>query len=102
MTPEQIDTVTNGLINLHTFISDWWPAITGLALFAAGTWLALRVAHFLGTVDRIPAAPDNQPGTNADDLWACRRIATEPLADPDHTRRLINYLRDTGKEKPQP
>ncbi|MEY9995821.1 hypothetical protein ABIE67_007853 [Streptomyces sp. V4I8] len=51
---------------------------------------------------RTPAAPDNQPGTNTDDLWTCRHILREPLADPDHTRRLINYLRDTGEENPQP
>lgn len=99
MTPAQIDTVTNGLINLHTFVSDWWPALTGLAITAAGTWLAFRCARFLGQHD-MPAAPDNQPGTDADDLWTCRRIAAEPLADPDHTRRLINYRRDTGEEKP--
>ena len=48
MTPAQIDTVTNGLINLHTFVSDWWPAITGLAITTFGTWLAFRCARFLG------------------------------------------------------
>ncbi|MFD9070570.1 hypothetical protein [Streptomyces lasiicapitis] len=24
--------------------------------------------------DHTPAAPDNQPGTDEDDLWTCRRI----------------------------
>lgn len=99
MTPEQIDTVTNGLINLHTFVADWWPALVGLGIAAVGTWLAFRCARFLGTQDRVPAAPDNQPGTNTDDLWTCRRIGSEPLANPDQTRRLINYLRDTGEEQ---
>lgn len=99
MTPEQIDTVTNGLINLHAFVSDWWPAGVGLAFVVGGTWIAFRCARFLGATDRIHAAPDNQAGTNTDDLWTCRRIGAEPLADPDQTRRLINYLRDTGEEK---
>lgn len=48
---------------------------------------------------RTPAADDNQAGTNATDLWTCRRIEAEPLADPDASRRLITYLRDTGEEE---
>jgi hypothetical protein len=80
MTPAQIDTVTNAVVNIHAFVSDWWPAITGLALFAGGTWLALRVARFLGQHD-TPAAPDNQPGTNTDDLRTCRRINALPTAE---------------------
>lgn len=82
MTPAQIGTVTNGLINVHAFVADWWPALVGLAIAAAGTWLALRVARFLGTADRIPPAPDNQPGTNTSDLWTCRRIAAQPTTQP--------------------
>lgn len=48
---------------------------------------------------RVPAAPDNQPGINAADLWACRHIASEPLADPNATNRLLDDIR---KENPQP
>jgi hypothetical protein len=79
VTPEQIDTITNAAINLHTFVATWWPAITGLAIAVGGTWLALRVARFLGQHD-TPAAPDNQPGSNTDDLRTCRRIAAQPAA----------------------
>lgn len=75
MTPQQIDDVTNAALNVHAFVADWWPAGVGLAFVAGGTWLAFRCARFLGAHDRVPAAPDNQAGTNADDLWACRRIA---------------------------
>lgn len=64
MTPTQIDTVTNGLINLHAFVADWWPALVGIAFAVGGSWLAFRVAQFLGAHDRIPPAPDNQTGSN--------------------------------------
>jgi hypothetical protein len=47
-----------------------------------------------------PAAPDNTAGGDNELLATCRRIDAEPLADPDATRRLINYLRDTGEETP--
>lgn len=63
MTPEQIDTVANGLVNAHAFLADWWPAGVGLAIAAGGTWLAFRCARFLGAHDRVPPAPDNQAGT---------------------------------------
>jgi hypothetical protein len=29
----------------------------------------------------LPAAPDNQPGTNPDLLWTCRRIGAQPTAN---------------------
>ncbi|MFF7184664.1 hypothetical protein ACFZAR_05395 [Streptomyces sp. NPDC008222] len=35
---------------------------------------------------RIPAAPDNQPGTNPDDLWTCRRINALPTTSRKETR----------------
>lgn len=66
MTPEQIDAATNGLINVHAWLDTWWPALVGLALAVGGTWLAFRCARFLGSLDRIAAAPDNQAGTNTD------------------------------------
>jgi hypothetical protein len=36
----------------------------------------------------LPAAPDNQPGIDADLLWACRRIDRQPTT--------------SRKENPQP
>ncbi|WP_369167843.1 hypothetical protein AB5J49_08180 [Streptomyces sp. R28] len=68
MTPAQISAVTNGLINVHAAIDTWWPALVGLAIAVGGTWLAFRCARFLGATDRLPGAPDNQAGTNTDNL----------------------------------
>jgi hypothetical protein len=57
------------------------PALVPLAgVLAVGIW---TVAHSIcGHRTRIPAADDNKPGTNADDLWACRRINALPSAQP--------------------
>jgi hypothetical protein len=62
------------------------PAILapGLLMAARSLW---RERH------RLPAAPDNQAGIDAQALWTCRRIAREPLADPNATRRLLNDIR---------
>ncbi|MFG2352638.1 hypothetical protein [Streptomyces sp. NPDC048521] len=47
------------------------------ALVAPGAVIALRTLWRERT--RLPAAPDNQPGTDTEALWTCRRImrATE-------------------------
>ncbi|MCW7941622.1 hypothetical protein AAW14_06125 [Streptomyces hygroscopicus] len=52
---------------------------TGAATFivAAG----YRTGNAIGRrARRIPAAPDNQPGTDPHLLWECRRIEAQPLA----------------------
>ncbi|QCX81182.1 hypothetical protein C9F11_37995 [Streptomyces sp. YIM 121038] len=46
---------------------------------AAGIALGVQAAlHWARTrrlrQPQVPAAPDNQPGTNTDALWECRRI----------------------------
>lgn len=77
------------------WLADHAPVICGLAITAAGL---CAVRYNLRRCRHLPAAPDNVPPTDTDDLWTCRRILAEPLADPDATRRLINYLRDNGEE----
>lgn len=43
MTPEQIDTVTNGLINTYTFIDEHWAHAAYLACTAAVWWALARI-----------------------------------------------------------
>lgn len=43
-----------------------------------------RLLAALNRHHRIPAAPDNQPGTDPTTLWTCRRTWTASGADPDH------------------
>lgn len=57
------------------------------AWFAASTLAVTVVARYGRRTRRIPAATDNQPGTDNDALTACRRIAAQTAA---------------RKEKPQP
>lgn len=42
MTPAQIDTVTNGLVNLHAFIDRHWPALIAFAIAGACWWAMWR------------------------------------------------------------
>jgi hypothetical protein len=44
---------------------------------AVGIW---AMWHAIAGPRRIPAAPDNQPGTSVDDLITCRRIDALPTA----------------------
>lgn len=69
-------------------------ALIAATFLTFGLW---AIRHNLRKALHLPAAPDNQPPTDDDLLITCRRIAREPLADPDKTRRLINYLRDTER-----
>lgn len=54
---------------------------------------ARRLAH-----RSVPASRDNQPGTDTSALWTCRRIARQPLTDPDISRRANQYLRRKGDQ----
>ena len=68
-----------GEILLHGLVAV--IAVTAVALVAL--WCAIgAVCHLLERrhTRHIPAAPDNQPGTNHEDLWTCRRIEAQPLA----------------------
>lgn len=52
---------------------------------AVGLW---AVWHAIAGQRRIPAAPDNRPGTDTGALWTCRRIGALPTT--------------SRKENPQP
>jgi hypothetical protein len=57
--------------------------LLGIALTLAvlAIWCAIGTGlHAIGRRHRIPAAPDNQPGTDPADLWTCRRIDALPTA----------------------
>jgi hypothetical protein len=62
-----------------------YPLAVAAGALAIGVW---AVWHAITGPRRIPAAPDNQPGTSVDDLWTCRRIAAQPTT--------------SRKENPQP
>ena len=61
------------------------PALLPLAgVLVVGIW---AIAHAIYAGRHVPAAPDNQQGTDVDDLITCRRILRET---------------ETRKEKPKP
>ncbi|MGY1579196.1 hypothetical protein [Streptomyces sp. MN13] len=62
-----------------------YPLAVAAGALAVGVW---AVWHAVTGRPRIPAAPDNQPGHDADALIVCRRISALPTS-----RR---------KENPQP
>lgn len=65
--------------------------IPGFVVAACAVW---RKRH------HIPAAADNQPGTDALDLWICRRIAATSFYDPAVLDRLLDAIDQYGKETP--
>lgn len=76
------------------------PASGFLTLWL-GAWTLVHHAETRRARRRTPAAPDNQPGTDAVLLLACRYISSQPLADPDTSRLADQYLRNQQrKEKP--
>lgn len=76
------------------------PASGFLTLWL-GAWTLVHHAETRRARRRTPAAPDNQPGTDADLLWTCRRIDSQWPADPSANRLAAQYLRDQQrKEKP--
>lgn len=42
MTPDQIDTVTTGLINMHTFLDQYGPGLLAGAIPGIGWWAMWR------------------------------------------------------------
>lgn len=52
--------------------------LVSAGLFIGGlsfAWWQIRRGSHGDRRRRIPAAPDNQAGTNTSDLWTCRHIA---------------------------
>lgn len=103
MTPEQIDTVTNGVINLHAFLDEHGPGLFAAAV-AGGCWIVAsrirarrawrrqlrlerqQMARLAAAIEAAPLTP-TRPGQDNDLLAECNQIldATE-----------------NRKEKPQP
>lgn len=79
-----------------------WGAIASIAVIAgiSATITAFGVYAILrGLLRRptVPAADDNEPGTDVDALWTCRRIDTATTqAGYD---RLRDAIRDVQKEE---
>ncbi|GGV46172.1 hypothetical protein [Streptomyces spectabilis] len=65
---ETVDAIVGGAIVTVCIVCGATAAGVALGVQAALHWVRSRRSP------RIPAAPDNQPGTNTDDLWECRRI----------------------------
>lgn len=117
MSPEQIDGYRTAAHTLHG-AADWY--LLQLDAWGLGVFLAVLITvlitawcgigatcHGIGrlrerrALRRTPAAPDNVPPADDDLLITCRRIDRQPIADPDISRRAINYLRDqAGEETP--
>jgi hypothetical protein len=90
---------------LNQAIEDWpglrlVGCILAATLLLRGTHLGIKRARARRRLQRTPAAPDNQPGTDIDALIVCRGIDREPLRDGDIQRRAIRYLREKGDETP--
>jgi len=117
MSPETVDGYRTAAHTLHGFwdwyllqFDTWGPVIVLAVQFSAfiTAWCLIgATCHGIGRLRerrelrRTPAAADNLPPVDDELLITCRRIDRQPLADPDDTRRAINYLRDQQrKEKP--
>lgn len=49
MTPEQIDTVTDGLITVHAFVDTWWPTAAYITCTVALWWALHRTERRIRT-----------------------------------------------------
>lgn len=67
-----------------------------LAVFIPGLVVAARAIR--RQHHHIPAAPDNQVGVDAVDLWICRRIAAQTLTDSAGFDRLRTAIDQARKE----
>ncbi|MFJ3812233.1 hypothetical protein ACIPWE_38460 [Streptomyces sp. NPDC090073] len=74
------------------------PRLILFAVLAPGAFIAIRTLW--RERHRLPAAPDNQRGTDTGALDTCRQIARQPLVDPDISRRTNDYLRRKEGEQP--
>lgn len=106
MTPEQIDTVTNGLINMHTFVDQYGPGILAGAIPGIGWWL---MARRQARRERRRAAvaqqrlERQQMARLAAAIKAAPLIPTQPGQDDDLLDACWNaWNADTRKETPEP
>jgi hypothetical protein len=84
MTPEQIDTVTNGLINLHTFLDEHGPGLFAAAV-AGGCWIV---------VSRIRARRARRRREIHRGIQHLERYANHPGA-----RRLLDDIHNQPREE---
>jgi hypothetical protein len=81
-----------------------WVAANWINLAIAASFLAVGIQIIRWVIRNrrhVPAAPDNVPPVDVDDLIICRRIDRQPLTDPDISRRSMRYQREQQrKEKP--
>lgn len=81
---------------------DWvaanWPNLAIAAGLAAFAWWSIR----RGLRDRhhLPPAPDNLAPVDDELLIRCRRIARQPLVNPELVRPAYRYHRQKGDETP--
>ena len=103
MTPAQIDTVTNGLINVHAWLDTWWPLLAAAAGLWATWWIARRLRAANARLRQIAREQQQMARIRA-------AIAAAPLipTQPGHDDDLLDACwaswnaTENRKEKPQP
>ena len=110
MTPEQINTWTDAAIRGKELVDLYGPGLLAASCLYTGwktsRWACRTVLRGWDRLQerralrRLPAAPDNQPPTDIDALAECRRIARQPITNPDDWRRADQYLRQKGDDTP--
>jgi uncharacterized membrane protein YccC len=103
MTPEQIDTVTNGLINLHTFVDEYGPGRFAAAV-AGACWMIASRIRARRAWRRQLRCERQQMARLAADIDAAPLIPTQSGRDNDLLAECNQILAATEnrKEKPQP
>lgn len=103
MTPEQIDTVTDGLINLHTFVGEYGPGLFAAAV-AGGCWIVASRIRARRAWRRQLRHERQQMARSAADIDAAPLIPTQPGQDNDllaECNQILNAT-DNWKETPEP
>lgn len=109
MTPDQINTWTDAALRMQNAVDVYGPGLILASCTVTAWWACRWVARTAFRCwDRLverrqlrhtPAAFDNQPPVDDDTLATCRRIARQPLTDPDISRTAHRYLRQKGDEQ---
>jgi len=100
MTPEQIDTITNALVEVHAIVGEYGPGLVAAAV-AGGCWMVAsrirarrtwrrQLQHERQQMARLAAASEaaplipTQPGQDNDLLNQCNQIlaATDDRKEP--------------------
>lgn len=105
MTPEQIDTVTNAAINLHTLLDTYGPGILAGAIPGIGWWAIRRRQQ--RQARRRAVTQQRLERQQMARLRAAIEAAPLIPTQPGHDQQLLEacwtaWNADTRKEKPQP